>query len=57
VEAQVLKAIPVDESVHFERLLEQTDLEVGELAEALLNLEMEELVRQLPGRKVCRKLK
>ncbi len=29
----------------------------GELAEALLNLEMEGLVRQLPGRKVCRKLK
>lgn len=55
-EELLLESVPVDAAIHFDRLLELSGLKLDELNEALLNLEMNGLVRQMPGRRFSRRL-
>jgi DNA processing protein len=55
-EGAVFKLIPADEPAHVDTLAAASGLSVAELAGVLLNLEMRELIRQLPGRCYVRKL-
>lgn len=52
----VFKLVRVDEPVHIDALAEATHMSPPELAAALLELEMRDLVRQLPGKCFVRKL-
>lgn len=55
-EEKVLQLLSTDASIHFERLLQTSGLSFSELNQALLRLEMQGLIRQLPGRQFSRKL-
>jgi DNA processing protein len=55
-EHTVFKLLSPDESVHIDQLAESSQLSISELTNALLGLEMRELVRQLPGKCFVRKL-
>ena len=55
-ERAVLKLLSGDESVHIDALAEATGITVQGLAGVLLELEMRDLIRQLPGRCFVRKL-
>ena len=52
----VLKLLSPDSPAHIDALLDQTKLPMSDLTSALLTLEMNELIRQLPGRCFVRKL-
>ncbi len=52
----VFRFIPMDEPAHIDALAESSGLTVPELSSALLELEMRELIRQLPGKCFVRKL-
>jgi DNA processing protein len=54
-ERSVYSLLSLDEPAHVDALSETTGLSVTELACALLNLEIRELVRQLPGKCFVRK--
>jgi predicted Rossmann fold nucleotide-binding protein DprA/Smf involved in DNA uptake len=45
----VLRKLKVDESTHIDQLMSTCGLGLGALMTALLNLEMMDRVRQLPG--------
>ena len=53
---KVLGAVPVDQTVHFDQLLEELEFSLSELNQMLLELEMNNLIRQLPGRRFSRRL-
>ena len=55
-ERAVLGLLSADDPVHIDALAEASRLHVAELSGALLNLEMRELVRRLPGKCFVRKL-
>ncbi|MBI4445139.1 MAG: DNA-protecting protein DprA [Acidobacteria bacterium] len=55
-ELAILKLLPPDASIQFERLLKLSGLSQSRLNEVLLELEMRDLIRQLPGRQFARKL-
>ncbi len=55
-EKRVLQALPPDQALHFDRLLELTGLGQAELNQALLALEMAGQARQMPGRRFSRRL-
>ena len=55
-ERAVLRLLSTDEPAHIDALAEKSKLAIGDLTEALLGLEMRELVRQLPGKCFVRKL-
>ncbi len=55
-ERTVLKLLSADDPAHIDALLEKTKLSISDLTAALLNLEMHELIRQLPGRCFVRRL-
>ena len=55
-EEAVLKLLSTDAPTHFDWLLNRSALHLSELNEVLLELEMKELIRQLPGRQFSRKL-
>lgn len=55
-EEKVLKLLTADASIHFDRLLQTSELDHSRLNRALLALEMRGLIRQLPGRCFTRKL-
>ena len=55
-ERKVLDKIKYDEPIHFDRLVNLTKLGFGELNSALINLELAERIRQLPGNYYARKL-
>ncbi len=55
-EDAVFKLLSTDDPAHIDALAEATGLSVPELTNALLGLEMRELVRQLPGKCFVRKL-
>jgi DNA processing protein len=55
-ERTVLKVLTPDNPAHIDLLLDQTKLSISDLTAALLELEMRELVRALPGRCFVRKI-
>src|SRR5437868_334084 len=55
-EQKVLALLKPDEAVHIDQLLVKSRLQSGELMGALLQLEMLERVRQLPGKSFVRRL-
>ena len=52
----VLKLLSPDNPAHIDALLDKTKLSISDLTAALLALEINELIRQLPGRCFVRKL-
>ena len=54
-EKAVLKWVPDDEAIHIDRLLDLTHLNSSELLSALLELEMKDKIRQLPGKSFLKK--
>lgn len=55
-EAAVLRLISADEPAHIDNLAGTSRLRMSELTNALLSLEMREIIRQLPGRCFVRRL-
>jgi DNA processing protein len=55
-ERTVLRLLAPDAPIHIDELLEKTKLPMSDLTAALLSLEMNELIRQLPGRCFVRRL-
>ena len=55
-ERTVLKLLSPDNPAHIDALLDKTKLSISDLTAALLALEINELIRQLPGRCFVRKL-
>ncbi|MFN2454106.1 MAG: DNA-processing protein DprA [Pyrinomonadaceae bacterium] len=55
-ERRILASLSTDEATHIDDLAETCQLNISELTEALLGLEMREVIRQLPGRCFVRKL-
>jgi DNA processing protein len=55
-EKQVLSQITFDVPIHIDQLKGLTRLSFGELNDALFNLEMQDRIRQLPGKYFARKL-
>ncbi|MDQ2855311.1 MAG: DNA-processing protein DprA [Acidobacteriota bacterium] len=55
-ERTVLRLLSADTPAHIDALLDKTKLSISDLTAALLMLEMNELIRQLPGRCFVRKL-
>lgn len=55
-ERKVLGLLKVEESVHIDQLIAKSKMAPGELMVALLNLEMADRIRQLPGKSFVRKL-
>jgi DNA processing protein len=55
-EHAVWKLLSADEAVHIDALADATGLSLPELTEALLDLEMRDLIRQLPGKCFVRKM-
>jgi DNA processing protein len=55
-ERKVLKMLSTDESVHIDQLILKSGLSLGELMGALLQLEMTDRIRQLPGKSFVRRL-
>jgi DNA processing protein len=55
-EHTIIKLLSPDEPVHIDQLAGDSKLSIPELTNALLGLEMRELIRQLPGKCFVRKL-
>jgi len=55
-EKKLLSMLRVDEALHIDQLISKSGLDLGDLMGALLNLEMMDRVRQLPGKAFVRKL-
>ncbi|HXK61098.1 MAG TPA: DNA-processing protein DprA [Acidobacteriota bacterium] len=53
-EQSVLGVLPVDDAIPFDVLLTRARLDLPQLNQCLLRLEMQGLIRQLPGRQYCR---
>jgi predicted Rossmann fold nucleotide-binding protein DprA/Smf involved in DNA uptake len=56
IETSVFKLLTPDSPAHIDSLVDRSKLPISDLTAALLNLEMRELVRALPGRCFVRKL-
>ena len=55
-ERKVLKMLNTDEAVHIDQLILRSGLSLGELMGALLQLEMTDRIRQLPGKSFVKKM-
>jgi DNA processing protein len=55
-ERKVLKMLGTDDSVHIDQLISKSGLSPGELMGALLQLEMTDRIRQLPGKSFVRRM-
>jgi DNA processing protein len=55
-ERTVLKMLSTDDSVHIDQLISKSGLSLGELMSALLQLEMTDRIRQLPGKTFVRRM-
>ena len=53
---KIWQLLSADEATHIDILLEASSLSIGEVTAALLDLEMRELVRALPGNSFARKI-
>jgi DNA processing protein len=56
VETKVWSLLAPDEAIHIDTLLEQSGLAVTDVTNALVAMEMRDLIRALPGRHFARKL-
>ncbi len=56
VETKVWSLLAPDEAVHIDALLEQSGLNITDVTNALVAMEMRDLIRALPGRHFARKL-
>jgi DNA processing protein len=56
IERRVWKLLAPDAAVHIDSLLEQTQLPITEVTNALVAMEMRDLIRALPGRHFAKKL-
>jgi DNA processing protein len=55
-EIKVWQRLSADEPVHFDILLEASSLTIGEMNAALLNLEMRDIIRKMPGNAFARRV-
>jgi DNA processing protein len=55
-ERKIYKLLTADEPTHFDVLIEASGLKIGDLSTALLNLEIRDFVRALPGKCYSRKI-
>lgn len=55
-ERKIWQRLSADEAAHIDNLLEASALSFGDLSQALLGLEMRELIRTLPGKNYARKI-
>ena len=55
-ERRVLKMLGTDDAVHIDQLISKCGLSLGELMGALLQLEMTDRIRQLPGKSFVRRM-
>jgi DNA processing protein len=55
-ERRVLKMLSTDDAVHIDQLISKSGLSAGELMGALLQLEMTDRIRQLPGKSFVRRM-
>jgi DNA processing protein len=55
-ERRVLKMLGSDDAVHIDQLISKSGLSLGELMGALLQLEMTDRIRQLPGKTFVRRM-
>ena len=55
-ERRVLKMLSTDDAVHIDQLISKSGLSLGELMGALLQLEMTDRIRQLPGKSFVRRM-
>ncbi len=55
-ERRIWQILSADEPTHIDILLEASSLSIGEVTTVLLELEMRELVRKLPGNSFARKI-
>lgn len=55
-ERKVLKMLNTDEAVHIDQLISKSGLSLGELMGALLQLEMTDRIRQLPGKSFVKRM-
>lgn len=55
-ERKVLKMLSPDEAVHIDQLISKSGLSLGELMGALLQLEMTDRIRQLPGKSFVKRM-
>src|SRR6266481_118710 len=55
-ERRVLKMLGTDDGVHIDQLISRSGLSLGELMGALLQLEMSDRIRQLPGKTFVRRM-
>jgi len=56
IERQVWRLLAPDEAVHIDAILEQSGLPITEITNALVAMEMRDLIRALPGRHFAKKL-
>lgn len=55
-ERKLLKMLSADEAVHIDQLISKSGLSLGELMGALLQLEMTDRIRQLPGKSFVKRI-
>jgi DNA processing protein len=55
-ERRVLKMLGTDDALHIDQLISKSGLSLGELMSALLQLEMTDRIRQLPGKTFVRRM-
>ncbi len=55
-ESVIYKILSPDEPLHIDFLLEKSQLSVGDLASAILELEMRDLIKELAGKRYARKI-
>lgn len=55
-ERRVLRMLNTDDAVHIDQLISRSGLSLGELMAALLQLEMSDRIRQLPGKTFVRRM-
>ena len=55
-ERKIWQMLSADEPTHIDILLEASSLSIGEVTTVLLELEMRELIRKLPGNSFARKI-
>lgn len=55
-ERRVLRMLSTDDGVHIDQLISRSGLSLGELMGALLQLEMSDRIRQLPGKTFVRRM-
>lgn len=56
LERRVLRLLSVDEAIHIDQLMSKAGMGSGDLMAALLKLEMQDRIRQLPGKSFVRRM-